>query len=72
MAPDGQERDETIAAKMAMEGLEDMAAYLITRHQHCTRDGRMWSMLHCDQELRSQKYYILGTDCSLFKNISIW
>ena len=59
--PDGQERNATIAAETATKGLEDMAAHFLPCRQHCTRDGRTWSIPHCGQEVRSHMEYILGT-----------
>ena len=43
--PEGDWREEDIAATLATEGLEDMAEHFLPRRRRWCRDGRMWSML---------------------------
>ena len=70
-ALNGQEHDNTIAADMAMEGLEYMVAHFLPRHRHCMRDVMKWRMLLRDQEVRSWTVYILWKDFCLFQSISV-
>ena len=69
-APEGDRRGEDIAAALEMEGLEDMLAHFLPKRRPWCRDGRTWSMLKRGREVRSRTYYILGTDCRLFGNVS--
>ena len=43
--PEGDWREEDIAAKMATKGLEDMSAHFLPRRRPWCRYGRTWSML---------------------------
>ena len=69
--PEGDRREEDMAATMAMEGLEDMLAQFLLRRRPWCRDGRTWSMLQKGREVRSRTDYILGTDRRLFGNVSV-
>ena len=69
--PEGDRREEDIAAKMATEGLEDMSAHFLPRQRPWCRDGRTWSMLQKGREVRSRTDYILGTDRRLFGDVSV-
>ena len=69
---DGNERGEAIALETETKGLEDIVAHFLSHHFPCTRDGRMWSMLHPVKEVRSWTDYILGMDHRLFQNFAVW
>ena len=43
--PEGNHREEDIAATLATEGLEDMAAHFLPRGRRWYQDGRTWGML---------------------------
>ena len=51
--PEGDQRGEDIAAAMATEGLEDMLSHFLPRRRSWCRDGRMWSMIREEREVRS-------------------
>ena len=65
--PEGDRGEENIAATLATEGLEDMAAHFLPRRRRWCRDGRTWSMIREGREVRSRTDYILGTDHCLFR-----
>ena len=44
-APEGDRRDEDIAATFATEGLEDMAPHFIPRQRRWCWDRRTWGIL---------------------------
>ena len=44
-APEGDRREEDIAATFATEGLEDMAPHFLPRQRRWCRDRRTWGML---------------------------
>ena len=69
--PEGDRREEDIAATMATEGLEDMSAHFHQRWCSWFQYGRTWRMLRNGREVRSQTDYILGTDHRLFVNVSV-
>ena len=69
--PEGDRREEDIAATLATEGLEDMAEHFLPRRRRWCRDRRTWSMLRQGRELRSRTDYILGTDRRLFGNVAV-
>ena len=68
--PEGERREEDIAATLATEGLEEMAAHFLPQRRRWCRDGRTWSMLRKEREVRSRTDYILGTDRRLFGDVS--
>ena len=70
-APECDRREEDIAATLATEVLEDMAAHFLLRRRRWCWDGRTWSMLRKGREVRSWTDYILGTDRRLFRNVSV-
>ena len=63
LEPEGDRRGEDIAAALATEGLEDMSAHFLPRRCSWCWDGRTWSMIRKEREVRSRTEYILGTDC---------
>ena len=69
--PEGDRREEDIAATLATEGLEDMVTHFLPRRRRWCQDGRTWSMLRKGREVRSRTDYILGTDHRLFGNVSV-
>ena len=68
--PEGDQREEDMAATMTMEGLEDMLGQFLLQRRPWCWDGRTWSMLQKGREVRSRTDYILGTDRCLFGNVS--
>ena len=71
-APEGDRREEDIAATLTTEGLEYMAPHFLPRRRHWCRDRRTWGMLRKGRELRYRTDYILGTDRRLFGDVSVW
>lgn len=65
--PEGSERDETIAAAIADEGLEDMSLHFFRRRGK--RDGRTWTMARQGRMITSKTDYVLGTDRRAFRNV---
>ena len=51
--PEGDRREEDIAATMATEGLEDMLAHFLPRRRPWCQYGRTWIMLQKGREVRS-------------------
>ena len=43
--PEGDRREENIAATLATDGLEDMAAHFLPRRRRWCQDKRTWSMI---------------------------
>ena len=70
-ALEGDRREEDIAATLATEVLEDMAAQFLQRRRCWYWDGRTWSTLQKGREVRSGTDYILGTDRRLFGDFSV-
>ena len=64
-------RGTEIAAAMMAAGLEDMMAYLLLRKHRWVREIRTWSMVREGKVVRSRMDYLLGTDRSLFRNVSV-
>ena len=64
-------RGSEIAAVMTEAGVEDMTAHFLPRKQKGGRERRTWSMVREVQVVRSQTDYLLGTDRSLFRNVSV-
>ena len=71
-APEGQVRDEEIAASMFMSGIEDMSGHFLPRRKPWLRNGRTWIMLRGGQEVRSCTNYLLGTYLRLLQNVTVW
>ena len=69
--PEGDRREEDIAATFATEVLEDMAPHFLTRQRRWCRYRHMWGMLQKGREVQSWIDYILGTDLRLFGNVSV-
>ena len=70
-APEGDRREEDIAATIATEVLEGMAPHFLPRWRRSCRDRRTWGMLWKGRYVRSRIDYILGTDRRLFRNVSV-
>ena len=64
-------RGTEIAAAMTAVGVEDMTAHFLPRKRRWGRERRTWSMVREGKVVRSQTDYILGTDRSLFRNVSV-
>ena len=71
-ALEGDRRAEDIATELATAGLEDMARHFLIWEKRWCQDRRTWEMLRKGREVRSQTDYILGTECCLFRNVTVW
>ena len=69
--PEGDRREDDIAATMVTEGLEYMSAHFLLQRHPWFRAGRTWSMLRKGSEVQSWTDYIMGTDRRLFGNVSV-
>ena len=58
-----------IAAAITEAGLEDMTAHFLPRKRRLGRERRTWIMVREGKVIRSRTDYLLGTDCSLFRNV---
>ena len=70
-APEGDRREEDIAATFATEGLEDMVPHFLPLQCRWCRDSRTWGMLRKGREVRSRTDFILWTYRRLFGNVSV-
>ena len=70
--PEGYRRGEDIAAALATEGLEYMSEHFLPRQSPWCQDGRTCIMIRKGREVWSWTDYILGTDCRIFGNVSVW
>ena len=70
--PENDQRGTDIVAALTEEGLEDMSAHFLPRRRTWGRERRTWSMVREGKVVRSGTDYILGTDCCLFWNVSVW
>ena len=68
---EGLERAKDILAELAAAGLDEMLEDFLLLQCPWDRDGSTWSMVRLGREVRSQTYYILGTDHRLYRNISV-
>ena len=71
LAPEGDQREEDIAAALATGGMEDMAPHFLQQRRRWYRDRRTWSMIRKGREAMSRTDYILGTDRRLIRNVSV-
>ena len=71
-SPDRHDCDEAISTDMVIEGLENMAAHLITCHSPWKSNGWTWIIICCGQEVRSWAYYTLGKDHCMLRTVSVW
>ena len=69
--PENDRKGTEIAAALTEAVLEDMTAHLLPRQQRWGRERRTWSMVREGKLVRSRTDYILGTDRSLFWNVSV-
>ena len=56
---------------MTVAGVEDMTENFLPRRRRWGRERRTWSMVWEGKVVRSRTYYLLGTDISLFRNVSV-
>ena len=70
-ALEGERRAEDIAAKLAMEGLKDMAQHFLPQESRWCQNRRTWGMLRRGRGVQSRTDYILGTDRRLFRNVAV-
>ena len=69
--PENDGRGTEIAAALTEAGLEDMAAHFLPRQRRWRRERWTWSMVQEGKVVRYRTDYILGTDQSLFCNVSV-
>ena len=69
--PENNQRETEIAAVMIEAGLEDMTAHFLPQRRRCGQESRTWSMVQEGKVVRSRTEYLLGTDRSLFRNVSV-
>ena len=70
-ATEKDRRGSEIAAVMTKAGVKDMTAHFLPRKQPWERERRTWSMVREGRVVRSRTKYLLGTDRSLFRNVSV-
>ena len=56
---------------MKAAGVEDMTAHFLPRKHRWGRERRTWRMVREGKVVRSRTDYLLGTDRSLFRNVSV-
>ena len=56
---------------MTEAGVEDMTAHFLPRKRKWGRERRTWSMVREGKVVRYWTDYLLGTDRSLFRNVSV-
>ena len=56
---------------MTAAGVEDMTAHFLPRKRRWGRERGAWSMVREGKVVRSRTDYLLGTDRSLFRNVSV-
>ena len=52
--------------------MEDTWTHFLPLQPPWTLNGQMWSIFRMVSEVQYRMYYILGTDCHLFKNVYVW
>ena len=60
-----------IAAAMTEAGVEEITAHFLPRKCRWGRERRAWIMVREGKVVRSRTDYLLGTDRSLFRNVSV-
>ena len=60
-----------IAAAITEAGVKDMTAHFLLRKNRWGRERRTWSMVQEGKVVRSRTDYLLGTDRSIFRNLSV-
>ena len=68
---ENDQRGTEIAAAMTASGVEDMTEQFLPRRRRWGRERRTWSMVREGKVMRSRTDYLLGTDRSLFRNVSV-
>ena len=69
--PENDMRGTEIAAVPTEAGIEVMAAHFLPRRSRWNQERRTWSMVREGKVVRYRTEYILGTDRSLFWNVSV-
>ena len=69
--PESDRRGTETAAALAEAGLEDMTTHFLPWRRRWGRERRTWSMAWEGKVVRYRTDYILGTDQSLFCNVSV-
>ena len=70
-ATENDRRGSEIVAAMTEAGVENMTVHFLPRKRPWGRERRTWSMVREGRMVRSRTDYLLGTDRSLFRNVSV-
>ena len=70
-ATDNDRRGSETATTLTEAGVKDMLAHSLPRKRLWGRERRTWSMVREGRVVRSRKDYLLETDRSLFRNVSV-
>ena len=70
-ATDNDRRGSEISAAMTEAGVKDMTTHFLPVNQPWGRERRLWIMVREGRLVSSWTYYLLGTDRSLFRNVSV-
>ena len=70
-APENDRRGTEIAAATMEAGVEDITSHFLPRKRPWGRELRTRSMVRKRRVVRSRTDYLLGTDRSLFRNVSV-
>ena len=65
-------RGTEIAAAMTAVGVGNMTVHFLPSKRRWGRERRTWSMVRGVKVVRSRTDYLLGTEGSLFRNVSVW
>ena len=69
---EGNRHVEEILASISTTVLEDMSTHFLPFCKDWSWDGRIWCMHLQAREGSPQTDYLLGMDCPMFQNVSIW
>ena len=69
--PENKRRGTDISTALTEEVHDDMSAHFFLHRRRWGRERRTWSMVREGKVVRSRTDYILGTDQSLFWNVSV-
>ena len=64
-------RGTEITSAMKAAGVQGMTAHFLPRKRRWGRERRTWSMVREGKAVRSRTDYLLGTDRSIFRNVSV-
>ena len=64
--------DPEIAAAMTAAGVEYITAHFLPQRRRWGQERRTWSMVREGKVVWSRTDYLLGTERSIFRNLSVW